>query len=77
MRSFPEMGNQRSDYWVPDKRLFFMFISHKRGARKLDDEGRALDIVHIEFDKDPRGRIVWKVGLHGFQGKLMKRIQDT
>jgi len=47
---------------------------------KIIDEGRAVDVVYMDFskafDKVPHGRQVQKVRLHGIRGELAKWIQN-
>lgn len=49
-------------------------------ATKKIVEGRAIDVVHMEFgmvfDKIPHGRLVQKIKTHGIQGELVSLIQN-
>eukprot|EP00061_Rhincodon_typus_P007818 g29885.t1 len=47
---------------------------------KVIDEGRAADVVYMEFskafDKVPHGRLIQKIKIHGIHGDLAAWIQD-
>ena len=72
--------SERQHGFVKERSCLTNLIEFFEEVTKMIDEGRAVDVVYMDFskafDKVPHGRLVQKVKLHGIRDELARWIQN-
>ena len=72
--------SERQHGFVKGRSCLANLIELFEEVTKMIDEGRAVDVVYVDFskafDKVPHGKLVQKVKSHGIRGELARWIQN-